>query len=811
MEKVWHDIRYGFRMLCRTPGFTLVAMLTLALGIGANTAIFSVVNAVLLRPLPFPGSGQLISVTQVDPARPTLNTIAISFTKFRAIRDESHSFESFGAYYASTLSLVTSREPELVPAARASLDFFRTLGTTPALGRSFLPEEDQPGGADVAVISDGFWHSHFGGDPSVIGKTLTLDGKSVAVVGILPPGFRFPMQFPEPQIWLPRVFEVDFLNHQQVYSGAGYLNLVGRLRPGESMAKAQAELDTINANYRWQFGSYADPKFGLFTAALEESLVGTLRPSLLVLLAAVGFVLLIACANVASLLLVRATTRQKEIAIRKALGASRWSLIRQLLSESVLLALLGGGLGIALAAALVPLLRAISPGTVPRLEQTSVDGTVLLFTLGVCLLTGLASGLVPAFQISGRDLHDTLKEGGRGSADGSARSRFRSLLVVAEVAVALVLMTGAGLLIKSFARLMQVNPGFQSQSLMTFPVTLPRARYAGADQQAQFYQQMLEQTRTLPGVQSAGFASTVPLGGVTPYIFFCPEGMACQGIGRDPVIAQSHVSPGYFETMHTPLLRGRLFTDQDVAGGNNVAIVNRSLADHYWPNQDPIGKHLMNSRDKIQREVVGVVADVRFSSLSTAAFEQMFLPMAQSPWPSATLVVRSQSDPASLVSAVRQQFAKLDPTLPVSGILSMDEVVSASVAQPRLIMQFVGIFAGLALLLAAVGIYAVMAYSVNQRQQEMGIRMALGAQPRDILRLVVGHGMGLTLAGVVLGVTGSFALTRLLVSLLFGTRATDPLAFCAAAVLLAAAAFLACYIPARRATRLDPMLALRYE
>jgi putative ABC transport system permease protein len=436
---------------------------------------------------------------------------------------------------------------------------------------------------------------------------------------------------------------------------------------------------------------------------------------------------------------------------------------------------------------------------------------VLLFTLGVCLLTGLASGLVPAFQISGRDLHDTLKEGGRGSGDGSARSRFRSLLVVAEVAVALVLMTGAGLLIKSFARLMQVNPGFQSQSLMTFPVTLPRARYAGADQQAQFYQQMLEQTRTLPGVQSAGFASTVPLGGVTPYIFFCPEGMACQGIGRDPVIAQSHVSPGYFETMHTPLLRGRLFTNQDVAGGNNVAIVNRSLADHYWPNQDPIGKHLMNSRDKIQREVVGVVADVRFSSLSTAAFEQMFLPMAQSPWPSATLVVRSQSDPASLVSAVRQQFAKLDPTLPVSGILSMDEVVSASVAQPRLIMQFVGIFAGLALLLAAVGIYAVMAYSVNQRQQEMGIRMALGAQPRDILRLVVGHGMGLTLAGVVLGVTGSFALTRLLVSLLFGTRATDPLAFCAAAVLLAAAAFLACYIPARRATRLDPMLALRYE
>jgi putative ABC transport system permease protein len=404
-----------------------------------------------------------------------------------------------------------------------------------------------------------------------------------------------------------------------------------------------------------------------------------------------------------------------------------------------------------------------------------------------------------------------LKEGGRSQSDGRTRNRFRSGLVVAEVAVAVMLMTGAGLLIKSFARIVAVNPGFESRSLMTFPIALPSARYPAAAQQVQFYRQILEQVRSLPEVQTAGLASSVPLLGVTPYIFFCPEGMVCQGIGKDPVIGRAFVSPDYFQSMHTALRRGRFFNDQDVDGATNVVIVNQTLADRYWPHQDAIGKHLMNSRDKIPREVVGVVADVKFSSLTNPDFPQLFMPILQTGYPQATLAVRSQSDPTTLVSAVRQQFAKLDPTLPVDGVLSMDEVVSESIAQPRLIMQFVGVFAGLALLLAAVGIYAVMAYSVNQRRQEMGIRMALGAQPRDILKLVVGHGMGLTLTGVALGVVGSFAVTRLLVTLLFGTRATDPLAFSAAAALLGAAAFLACYIPARRATRLDPMLALRYE
>ena len=811
MGNTWQDIRYGVRTLTKTPGFTLVAVLTLALGIGANTAIFSVVNAVLLRPLPFPDAPRLINVSQVDNINRAFTGIEVSFTKFNLIREQSRSLESSAVYYPLTMSLVTQREPELVPAAHASLDLFRTLGEQPALGRSFTPEEDQPGGADVAVVTDGFWHSHFGGDPGLIGRILTLDGKNVTVVGILPADFRFPMQFPEPQIWVPRVFESDFLSPLQVHSGAGYLNFLGRLRPGVSLPNAQAELDTINGRYRQEFGSNADQKYGLAVVSLEQLLVGTLRPSLLVLLAAVGFVLLIACANVASLLLVRATARSKEIAIRKTLGASRLRLVRQLLSESLLLSLLGGALGVLLAAGLMPLVRLISPGTVPCLEQSTVDGTVLLFTLVLCTLTGLAFGLVPALQITGRGLHDALKEGGRGSSDGGVRNRFRSLLVVAEVAVALVLMTGAGLLIKSFARLMEVNPGFESCSLLTFPINLPKVRYSKPEQQVQFYQQLLERVKAVPAVQSAGLVSDLPLGAVTPYYFFCPEGIACQGIGKDPVVARSQVSPNYFQTLHTPLIRGRFFTDQDVTGNTNVVVVNQSLAYRYWPNQDPIGKHLANSRDKIQREIVGVVADVKFSSLSAPNTEEMFLPIEQVGWPAATLVVRSTSDRAALVSAVRQQIAQLDPTLPVSGILSMDEVVSTSVAQPRIIMQFVGIFAGLALLLAAVGIYAVMAYSVTQRRQEMGIRMALGAQPRHILQLVLGHGMGLTLLGVVLGIAASFGLTRLLASLLFGTGATDPLAFSVATVLLAATALLACYVPARRATRLDPMLALRYE
>jgi putative ABC transport system permease protein len=798
-------------MLRKNPGFTAVAMLTLALGIGANTAIFSVVNAVLLRPLPYSDSNELLAISQTDRASGTTG-VPVSFTKFTEISEQNKSLASVAAFYPYTLSLVSEREPELVNGMRISEDFFRVLGIAPLLGRSFLPEEETPGGNDVAILSDSFWHNHFAADPGLLGKTLSLDGKSVTVVGILPAGFHFPLQFPEPEVWLPRVSESSLLTPQQIHSGAGYLSMIARLGPGETISRAQAELSAIDGRYREQFGSYADAtKYALTATSLEDSLVGPLRASLLVLLAAVGFVLLIACANVANLLLARATSRDREIGIRKALGATRARLVRQLLSESLLLALGGGALGMFLANTLMPAMRSLSPGAVPRLAEARIDASVLLFSLLLCALTGVLFGLMPSLQAAGKELQESLKEGTRGSSQGGHRARFRAFLVVAEIGMALVLMTCAGLLMESFARLMRVNPGLSPKGVMTFPLTLPSVRYSQPQQQESFYRQLLERVKTIPGVQAAGATSYLPLSGGARFVFFCPEGHACLGVGKDPIIAFRQVDSGYFEAVETPLLRGRVFSEKDISGGLPVVVVNQTTATHYWPGQDPIGKHLANSRDMVQREVVGVVADVKFGGLNAASSEEMYLPMAQVPWPTMTLVVRSNANPRPLVTAVRAKIAEGDPTLPVTGILSMEEVVSTSVAQPRIIMQFVGAFAGFALLLAAIGIYGVMAYTVTARKQEMGIRVAFGARPGDILRLVVVQGMRMTLIGVALGVVVSLALTRLLASLLFGVQATDPLVFSAAALVLAGAAFVACYIPARRATRVDPIVVLRYE
>ena len=811
MQNLWQDLRFALRMLRKNPGFTAVAILTLALGIGANTAIFSVINTVLLQPLPFKEPGRIINLVQYD-LKTKASGALMSFTKYTQIQEQSKTLESMAGFYPLTLSLVTDREPEAVNGARASIDFFRVLGISPARGRVFLPEEEQDGGPDVAVISDGFWHSHFAGDPKALGKALVLDGKSATIVGILPASFRFPLQYPEPDVWLPRPSETVLLTPAQVRGGASYFNMIARLRPGETLQRASAELDAINASYKQQFGSNADAtKFGILAQTLEESLVGALRPSLLVLLAAVGFVLLIACVNVANLLLARATARDREIAVRKALGASGSRLVRQLLSESILLSVCGGVLGVLLAATLMPALRSISPGAVPRLGEAKIDGDVMIFSLLLCLITGIAFGLVPALQTSKKDLHEILKEGGRGSSEGASRGRFRALLVVAEIGIALVLMTGAGLLIQSFARLRQVNPGFSPRNLTAFPLTLPPSRYSKPELQAQFYRQLLEHIRSMPEVQAAGITSYLPLGGGARYVFVCPEGLVCQGVGKDPTSAVRQVSAGYFETIRTPLLSGRTIDEKDIAGGSPVAVINEAAAKHFFPGQNPIGKHIANSRDMVQREIVGVAADVKFNTLNAADVEEMYLPMAQVPWPNTTLLVRSAANSQSLVRAVRSKIAEVDPSLPVSGISSMEEVVDASVAQPKLTMQFVGIFAGFALLLAAIGIYGLIAYTVSARNQEMGIRVALGARPADILRLVVGQGMRMALIGVALGVIVSLALTRLLASLLFGVRATDPLVFGAAAIILAGAAFVACYIPARRATRVDPIVVLRYE
>ena len=811
MGNIWLDVKFALRILRKNPGFTLVAVFTLALGIGANTAIFSVVNAVLLQPLPYRDAGRLLSISQVDHQNKIVG-IPVSHTKFAQIQEQNHTLESAAAYYVLGLALAARHEPEVVIGAHVSQNFFDVLGIRPALGRAFLPEEQKTGGPDVAVVSDAFWHSYFAGDEALLGRSITIDGKNVTVVGILPASFKFPPQFPEPGVWLPREFENSTLRPDQIQSGAGYLSMIARLRQEQSLGRAQAELNTINSRYRAQFGSYVDAtKYDLSATSLEESLVATLRPSLLVLLAAVGFVLLIACANVANLLLARATGREREIAIRKALGASRVRLVRQLLIESLLLSLAGCALGIFLSSSLLPLVRSLNPGTFPRIADARIDAGVLVFSLILCVLTGIIFGLAPSLQTANKALQPVLKEGARGSSEAGSRGKFRSLLVIAEMGIALVLMTGAGLLMESFAHLVRVDPGFSPKNLTTFPINLPAARYPQAQQQAEFYRQVLERVKTLPEVQQAGATSYLPLSGAIRFVFFCPEGLVCQGVGKDPLIAMRQVTPSYFDTARTPLLSGRVFSGRDVAGGQLVVIVNETTAKRYWPNQNPIGKHLANSRDMIQREVVGIVADVKFNTLNATNSEEMYLPSAQSPWPAMTLVVRSSGDSRSLVPAVRAKIAEVDPTLPVSGILSMEDVVSTSIAQPRLIMQFVGVFAGFALLLSAMGIYGVMAYSVTQRKQELGIRVALGAEPRDILRLVVGQGIRLTLIGVILGVLTSLLLTRLLSSLLFGVHAIDTVAFAGSVVVLVVAAFVACYLPAQRATRVDPIVVLRFD
>lgn len=811
MLTLMQDLKFAVRMLAKNPGFTLVAVLTLALGIGANSAIFSVVDAVLLRPLPYQAPAQLIYITGLIRQTGTAGG-PMSFTKFTQIQEQSHTLESSAAFYGTTLSLVTEREPEAITGNRVSASFFHVLGIAAIRGRDFLPEEDALGGADVAIISDGFWHSHFAADSSALGRSLDIDGRPVTVVGILPASFRFPLQFPEPDIWMPRVSDPSFLRPEQVRSGAGYLGVIARLRSGEALAAAKAEFDTIDGRYRSQFNGFVDAeKFGISGVPLEESLVGPLRPGFAVLLAAVGFILLIACANVANLLLARATSREREMALRKALGASGGRLVRQLLSESILLSLIGGILGMTLAASMVPVLRAFSPGSVPRLAETRLDFSVVIFSVLLSLITGILFGLVPALQASAGNLHQTLKEGSRGSSDGGHRGRLRGVLVIAEIGVALILMTGAGLLMQSFSRLMNVNPGFSSSQLMTFPLNLPPNHYAQPEIQTQFYRQVMERVKTIPGVDAAGYTSYLPLSGGSRFVYFCPEGTVCQGIGKDPLIAMRQVSSGYFDTVRTPLFQGRVFTVRDTASSPPVVIVNQTVADRYWPGQNPIGRHLANSRDMIQREVVGVVADVKFNALNVASTEEMYVPLEQIPWPATTLIVHSASNPEALVSAVRAKISEVDPTLPVSNVASMESVVASSVAQPRILSEFVGVFAGFALLLAAIGIYGVMAYSVAARTQEMGIRMSLGAEQRDILKLVVKQGMRLALIGVAIGVVASLALTRLISTLLFGVSASDPLAFSIAAAVLVATALVACYLPARRATRVDPIIVLRYE
>jgi putative ABC transport system permease protein len=801
-------------MLLKHPGFTAVAVIALALGIGANSAIFSVVNAILLRPLGYREPARLMFLNHNYPKLDLKASVsAVGYTHYR---DNVESFDAITGFTGWPVNLTEAGEPERLGGMAVTSTFFPTLGIEAAQGRVIAEGEDQPGRNNIVVISDGLWKRRFGADPNFVGKTITLNGQGYTVIGIMPPDFQFGREFGQiVELWSPVAFTPQQLQPNSWRNE--FLGAIARLKPGVSAEQAQVELDAVAANIRQQYfggGDAADPSsWGLLITPLHELVVGNIREALLILMAAVGFVLLIACANVANLLLARAAVRQKEIAIRTALGAGRLRVIRQLLTESVILAIVGGGIGLLLAYWGIDLLVALNESKIPRSHEIGLDGRVVGFTFAVSLLTGLIFGLVPALQASKSDLHETLKEGGR-SGTGTAKRHIRSLLVVAEMALAVVLLIGAGLLIKSFLRLQEVGPGFRPENTLVMQLALPTSRYREPHQIDSFYQQALAAIGELPGVESAGISTSVPMSGSNASGSFSIEGRVVQPGEMAPWGNRWFAGSTYFETMGIPLRSGRYFTDRDVVGSPPVAIIDETLARKFWPDEDPIGKRIAfegSQNNPIWREVVGIVGHVKQKGLEGESPVQYYVPHRQRPVSTVFLAVRSSSDRTNLASSVRGAIRSIDKDLPVFRVTTMEQMVADSMSQRRFSMLLLGVFAAVALVLAAVGLYGVMSYAVTQRTHEIGIRMALGARGADVLKLVVGQGMLFALIGVVIGLIAAFALTRVMSSLLFGVSATDPLIFAGISLMLAGVALGASFIPARRAIKVDPMVALRYE
>jgi putative ABC transport system permease protein len=802
---LWQDVKYGFRMLAKNPSFSLVAVLTLALGIGANSAIFSVINGILLRPLPYAQSERLMFFTEWSEQVPEMS---FSVENFKDLRDQNTSFENMVAFRSVNFILTGEGEPERVSGRQATSGLFPTLRVQPILGRAFTPDEDKPGTERVVLLGEGFWTRRFARDSGVLGKKLTLSGQIYTVIGVLTGNLHGTLRRFE--VWTPLLHEETDLGGPQNRGNHPGIYVVGRLKPGVSPQQGRAEVIAIAKRLAEQYPN-SNARQSMTAQPLRDAIVGDLRWALLVLIGAVGFVLLIACANVANLQLGRAAGRQKELSVRTALGASRGRLMRQLLTESVLLSVIGGVVGFLMAYGGVGALLATLPRTIPRVEEVRMDVTVLGFTALLAILTGLLFGIVPAWRISRTNLSETLKEGGRGTF-GSRHHRLRNALVVSEISLALVLLVGAGLMLRSFFRVLQAAPGYDPNGVLTVSVPVPAAKFPDETRQAAFQQRVLENIKAIPGVTFAG-GTTPLLGGWQTS--FSIEGKPEPPPGQQPSTDISRISPDYFRAMGLRLIKGRVFNEHDIAGAPRVCIVDETFVQTYWPNEDPLGHKIKLGGGRDPKapllEIVGVVNHVKNYGVDQESRVETYLPYAQSPVGTFSLVVRTPGDPGSLTSAVRKAVIAADPDVPIFAVQTLEEIVSQNTAQRRLAALLLGIFAGLALLLAAVGVYGVMSYAVSQRTQEIGIRMALGAERKQILRMVMGQGALMVLCGVGIGLGAAFGLAQLIRSLLFQVSATDPPTFSVVPLVLLGAALVACYVPARRATRVDPMVALRYE
>ena len=801
MSTLLQDIRYGIRTLAKNPSFTGVAVLTLALGVGVNAAMFSVINSTLLTPLPYKNPDRLV---WLGTSHPRFNhPIPVSAPDFLDWKSQNKVFEQMSAIWTDGFTLTGKGEPEILSGALVSANFFKLFDESPARGRGFVEGEDQPGHNQVAVLSYDLWKNRFGSSPNVLGNNLTLDGESYTIVGVAPRGFAYPSWV---QFWSPIV--IDTRHHPR---GNHYLRAVGRLKTGVTLPAAQAEMSTIARRIA---STYPDSNqgVGVQLILLQQRLVQFIRPALFVLFGAVGFVLLIACANVANLLLAKATKRQKEIALRTALGAGSFRLIRQFLTESLVLSFLAAGFGILVAMWSLGLLRALKPDSIPDVNSIHLDLHVLGFLLALSFLVGIALGLAPAWHASGLHVNELLKESAGAGAGGTEGIHLRNVLAVAEIALSLVLLVGAGLMIRSFARLLSVDPGYDPSHLLTFQISLPDSRYPKSPQIFAFYREALDRIRACPGVESVAISNTLPPFGTETDGPFYVEGHEPANPNEAPDTIYDPISPGYFQSLKTPLIAGRYLTEQDNNDKAKSVVINETMAREFFGGRAAVGKRMKaEAYGGDWWEVVGVVADQRFFGWDSDLYPATYFPFAMRPERGMAFVVRTKIDPMSVSSSVRQTIWAVDKDLPFTEVQSMEQRLSASFAGRRFHMILLGVFAGLAMVLSLVGIYGVMSYSVAQRSREIGVRMALGAERRHVLRLVLGQGLVLTLIGIAAGLGGAFALTRFLATLLYGVHPTDALTFTVVPLLLAAISIMACYIPARRATKVDPLVALRYE